>query len=51
MKANRSEKVSAPSERQKVRQEIKDWRKAGRPTINPSTGGAMKKGGSVKKKK
>lgn len=51
MKANRSEKVSAPSERQQLRQEKKDWKKAGRPTINPSTGGAMKKGGSIKKKK
>jgi hypothetical protein len=58
IKANRSEKVSAPSERQQLRakvrvlkEEKKDSKKAGSPTINPLTGGSMRRGGMVTKKK
>jgi len=52
MKTKRSEKVSIPSERKQNREIVRTLKeKAGRPTINPATGGPMKRGGIVTKKR
>lgn len=47
----REQKAANPSPRQQMRAGKREWRKAGRPAFNPEQGAAMKKGGTIKKKK